>query len=243
MASKDHRARSRSPILLDSLISASFFPRHGSFVQVCYGDRGLGTFQKGAEGADSDGQALRSLAHTTLLTAGVQAARAARKDRKDRKKALEFGRRVSSESNRMTYWSEFVQFSLFNDTVYTTYGYQRGVNMPNPDGRALRMLPLHCDNQQRLRAGLAPSRNIELGTSDDVSEGILRWGRDPSLSQSAFLWFPEINLKVLWESGGETLTSEGLEWEDGSSKMNPPPSIMSLGFENAPNERAWGKTA
>lgn len=241
MASKDHRrAHSRSPIRLDSLISASFYPRHGSFVQVCYGDRGLGTFHKGFEAADSEGEALRSLAHTTLLTAGAQAARAARQDRN---KALEFGRRVSSESNRMTYWGEFVQFSLFNDTLYTTYGYQRGVNMPNPDGRALRLLPLHCDNQQRLRAGLAPARNVELGTSDDVSEGILRWGRDSALTQSALLWLPEINLKVLWESDGETLTSEGMEWEDGSSKMNPPPSIMSLGFENVPNGRAWGGKA
>lgn len=225
--------------------SKGFYPRPGSFVQIRTGDRGLGTWSEINEGEDKWGNAKRSLAYTTLLTAGYLAATEAGgldpDDPAQKAEAVKFAQKVAySGTNRMNYWKHFISCSPFNDALYMTYGYKKGFAAPNLQGRALRLYPQHYDNRARINAGLPPARNMVLGEKGDAAKGITRLGQNKSEHNFEFLWFPDLNLEALWESDGKILTTEGLEWEDGSSKMNPPSQFMELGFQGVPGGQTWG---
>lgn len=214
----------------------SDYPTPGTLLQVRYGDRLLGKFSKEKTSVDAQGQALRSIAYTTLLSAGYMAATEI--GGLDQAAAFQFARTVANDDQNRLLYKDLIQCSPWNDALYATYGYGPQ-SWESPNGRALRFLPQHYDNRSRLIQGLAPRRNMSLGTPADKNSGNA-YGVNDNQHNFAYLWLPKINLKRLWDSGGEDITTDGITWEDGSNGIMPPPEVMAYGVENIPQEVAWG---
>lgn len=211
------------------------YPTPGTLVQVRYGDRLLGKFSRENESTDAQGQALRSIAYTTLLTAGFMAAKEAGASDEA---AGQFARDVAYDNNNRVDYVQLIQCSPWNDALYTTYGFS-SKSWESPAGRSLRFLPNHYDNRERLIRGLAPKRNITLGSPSDKLSGNGH-GQDSKERNFSYIWLPKINLQALWESGGSDITTEGVEWEDGSNGIMPPPEVLAYGVENVPESVSWG---
>jgi hypothetical protein len=80
----------------------------------------------------------------------------------------------------------------------------------------------HHDNLQRMKQGM-PVRRAAYRHSMSDHETVPGGGRQ------AALWIP------LLQQGIEAIgPSAVLDWQDGSSGINPPPEILALGFENVP---------
>ena len=214
----------------------SDYPTPGTLLQVRYGDRLLGTFSAKKTGADEDGQALRSIAYTTLLSAGWMAAKEI--GGLDDEAAGAFARKVANDPNNRVEYVQLIQCSPWNDALYTTYGFGPKA-WESPAGRALRFLPQHYDNRGRLVQGKAPKRNISLGTPADKNSGN-GYGQNKNQRNFAYIWLPKINLQRLWDSGGTEVTTEGIQWEDGSNGIMPPPEVLAFGVENVPEAVSWG---
>lgn len=205
------------------------YPTPGTLMQVKYGDILLGTKSpKAGKG--------RSIAYTTLLTAGWMAAKEFGGVSDD--EAGEFARLVANNSDNRVEYVQLIQCSPWNDALYATFGFGPQ-SWESPAGRALRFLPQHYDNRTRLILGKAPKRNIALGTPADKDAGTA-FGQNQNERNLAYLWLPKINLRVLWESGGTVVTTEGVSWPDGSNGIMPPPEVIDYGVENVPESVSWG---
>jgi hypothetical protein len=212
------------------------YPTPGTLLQVRYGDRLLGTFSAKNTSSDAQGQALRSIAYTTLLTAGWMAA----KDigGLDDAAAAKFARDVAYDNQNRVEYVQLIQCSPWNDALYTTFGFGPQ-SWESPAGRALRFLPQDYDNRYRLTLGQSPRRNMALGTSADKNSGNA-YGMNQGERNFAYIWLPKINLQKLWESGGTDITTQGITWEDGSNGIMPPPEVVAYGVENVPEAVSWG---
>lgn len=212
------------------------YPTPGTLLQVRYGDRLLGTYSVENQGADAEGQALRSIAYTTLLTAGFMAAQD--HGGLDDEGAAEFAREVAYDGTNRVDYTQLIQCNPWVDALYTTFGFGSKA-WESPAGRALRFLPMHYDNRERLTQGLSPRRNVELGEPSDRGTGNGN-GQDSKERNFAYIWLPKINLKRLWESGGVEVTTDDVSWSDGTNGIMPPPEVMDYGVENVPASVAWG---
>lgn len=212
------------------------YPTPGTLLQVRYGDRLLGTFLPNKSGNDAEGQALRSIAYATLLTAGYMAAKEI--GGLSHEDALKFAADVGNDPQNRVEYVQLIQCSPWNDALYTTYGFGPQ-SWESPAGRALRFLPQHYDNRSRLVQGLSPKRNMSLGTPADKKSGN-GYGVDQNQHNFAYIWLPKINLQILWDSGGTEITTQGITWEDGSNGIMPPPIVLDYGVENVPKAVSWG---
>lgn len=195
-------------------------PRAGNFYQVGSGDTLLG----------EDG-----LVAQVLRDAGLRAAREV--GGLDGAAAEEFARNTVKGSNRVTYHDATV-CSGWNDLHYGTWGYSSRKNRAGPHGRSIRMLPIHADNRARIEAHQAPIRNVQMRGPEDAGKGNGRAIDNALAEKHEYLFFPDINLDILWETG--EITSRGLEWEDGTSRSNPPPGVMALGSATEPTLAVYG---
>lgn len=115
----------------------------------------------------------------------------------------------------------------FNDTSYgqtntETAGGQFGMG---PHGRGLNWKPRHADNVQRLKAAQLVRRTTTMSGVRDVPA-------QEAQSQMA-LWIPAPNLEKL-QGPKESLNFVfDLEWSNGTSALNPPPSVTVPGIEDA----------
>lgn len=205
------------------------WPLPGTFYQVEGGDIFLG---------ENPGDS-HSIVYSTLLSAAYHAAKTVGGVSDD--EARDFAQSVAfDEGKRLDYYT-LILCSPWNDAVYGTYGYGDPIGpFDSPMNRAIRLLPIHADNFERISAGLAPWRNIQIGnagTPGDGSGGPM----DDNHKSFELLWLPAINLEVLWSSNGEAITTEGMTWEDGSNMLMPPPVVAVLGAENVP-PGTWGCT-
>ena len=212
------------------------YPTPGTLLQIQYGDRLLGTYSVTNTGSDEDGQALRSIAYTTLLTAGWMAATEI--GDLDEDAAAQWARDVAYDVNNRVEYVQLIQCSPWNDALYTTYGFGPKA-WESPAGRALRFLPQHYDNRFRLTRAESPKRNIALGSPADKNSGS-GYGMDQGERNFGYIWLPKINLQRLWDSGGKEVTTQGIQWEDGSNGIMPPPQVLAYGVENVPSTVSWG---
>ncbi len=115
---------------------------------------------------------------------------------------------------------DLIACSPWNEALYgtTTQSHAGGGLGMNPVGTGISMLPRHVNVLGRLQMGSVPARNIRLNGSK-LGSG----------SSHAQLWIPAINLELLADAG--VVTTEGMEWSDGSSTLNPPPAVMARGVD------------
>lgn len=212
------------------------YPTPGTLLQVRYGDRLAGKFHPQNTGSDEDGQALRSIAYMTLLTAGYMAGKEV--GGMSHEEALDFASKVAHDNNNRIEYIQLIQCSPWNDALYTTYGFGPKA-WESPAGRALRFLPQHYDNRARLVRGQAPRRNITLGSSADKNAGT-GTGQKSGERNFSYIWLPKINLQMLWDSDGTEITTQGIQWEDGSNGIMPPPQVLAYGVDNVPEAVSWG---
>ena len=127
---------------------------------------------------------------------------------------------------RVANFANDIQCESWNDALYTTYGFGDKAQKA-PSGRAVRLLPQHAPNLQRLKNVQAPQRRQNYGQKTDQANNKKRSG---SGSTHELLYIPGIDLDVLWnqnrvEVGGGT-------WPDGTTKANPPKWILDLGVKD-----------
>lgn len=97
-----------------------------------------------------------------------------------------------------------------------------GAYVLNEEGRGLNWLPRHADNLQRIADGLPLKRTTSLTGQP------LPWP-DGGNRQMA-LWSPAFDLAPL-APGQPDPAIRFLQWSDGSSTIDPPPSIQALGVD------------
>lgn len=183
------------------------YPTGGTFYQVRTGDI-LG----GQNGT-------RSIAYRLLLTEAFLAAKNV--GGLDDATARSWARNVAQNGNRIRTVIHLIQCSMINDMVYGTWGYGSQA-VAGPHGRAIRLVPQHANNLQRLRDGEPLARNIRMRFPANAgdSSGV---GVDPDLRSFELLYMPKLNEQILWDSGGLDLTTEGMEWPNGTDMGNWPP--------------------
>ena len=205
------------------------WPLPGTFYQVVSGDIFLG---------QNPGDA-HSIVYSTLLSAAYHAAITVGGATAD--EAKDFAQHVAFSDNlRLDYYT-LILCSPWNDALYGTYGYGDNIgSFDSPMNRAIRLLPSHPDNFARISAGRSPARNISMGDASNPGDGsgkpIKSGERNLEL-----LWLPAINLQILWDSKGLQITTEGMEWEDGTTKLMPPPIVADLAADRVP-PGTWGCT-
>lgn len=197
---------------VDDLIKS--YPTGGHLYQVRSGDMFGGQ------------NSTRSIAYRLLLTEAFLAAKNV--GGLDDDDAGAFARKVAKSGSRISQMITIIQCAWINDILYGTWGYGTK-SVPGPHGRAIRLLPQHPDNEQRLREGLPLARNIRLRTPANKGDGS-GLATDPELRETwELLYMPKLNEEELWNSGGTDLTTKGMTWGDGSSMGNVPhPWVMGL---------------
>lgn len=212
-------------------------PVPGAFYQVKKDDIFLGT--KVSSG--TDGKAL-SICYMALRRAAFEAARQIGElDDDDAWAHVNANAaKLRHEIDALRPYLDVIGCSWWNDESYASWRYAQGEASPNPStGRAISLNPAHAPNLQRLRGTEPPARNVRLGTpaqsgtgSPTIANG--QWRRYP------LLWIPEIDLELFWSSGFETITAEGLTWDDSSSRAVPPPWVQIRGIFDATGTLAQG---
>lgn len=184
------------------------YPRPATFYPVKNGDFGYG------------------IAKRYLASAGFLAAKDAGLD-DDAARA--FGSDVSKRVGLQKKVWRAISCNGWNDALYTTYGWAGKSQPLAPTGRVVRLTPQHADNLARLGHGEPPLRNMRWKSPADKGKGN-GFGVDNSLRQHEQLWLPGCNLKLLWDSDGNTLEFGGGDWgNSGKSKILPPPWVRELG--------------
>ncbi len=219
-----------TPVDLDPWLNEDpTWPLPGSFYQVVSGDIFLG---------ENPGTS-HSIVYSTLLSAAYHTAKTVGGATDN--EAKDFAQHVAfNEGLRLDYYT-LILCSPWNDALYATYGYGAAIgSFDSPMNRAIRLMPSHPDNITRIRAGLPPSRNISMGNASSPGDGS---GKpvDSGKRNLELLWLPAINLQTLWESGGDMITTEGMDWDDGTTMLMPPPIVADLGADNVP-KGTWGCT-
>ncbi|MEX1365185.1 MAG: hypothetical protein AB1Z98_18805 [Nannocystaceae bacterium] len=182
------------------------YPRGGVFYQVRTGDRFGGT------------SSTRSIAYRYLLSeAYLTATEVAGMEHED---AMSWAATVAKQDKLRLRVIDLYQCSGWNDAMYGADPVQ--VSRASAHGRSILLRPVHGPTATLLHAGETPVRNVTMGGNP----------ADGDLRRFELLWSPAIDRVVLWDSGGEVLTTTGMLWPDGSSMENPPPWVMALGIED-----------
>ncbi len=189
------------------------FPTGGAFYQVEFGDQ----FFHSSTSRSIVKRWLRTEAFTAAQEFGGL----------DDAEANIFAKGVAGNASLRVQGLDLIQCAYFNDKAYGTWGYGSQAQA-SPHGRAIRLLKQHPNNLRRLRDGKPAGRNIRLRTPADKGKGNALGVQKELRDAFELLWLPELNKETLWESGGTELSTQGVVWPDGSSKMNPPPWIMAL---------------
>lgn len=186
-----------------------------------------GLFYRVEDGARFFGQGSRkNIAWAALYEAAYQAA--IEEGGVSDAEARTFASSIAGNSKKRSAYTTLILCSPWNDALYGTYGFGKGA-WEGPHGRSIRLMPYHASNRQRIRDRLPPIRNIQMRTPADKKKGNARAISAEHRNTWEFLWLPPLNLKRLWEQG--TIGTQGLEWEDGSNMLWPPPMIANLGIE------------
>lgn len=194
------------------------YPTGGTFYPVKQGDMFGG----------KDGT--RSISYRLLLTEGFLAAKNV--GGLDDEEAGAFARKVANSGSRRIQARTLIQCSMINDMVYGTWGYGDD-SAPGPHGRAIRLVPQHAHNERRLRDGEPLIRNIRMRFPENAGDGS-GLAADPELRETwELLYMPKLNEEKLWNSGGVSITTEGMAWDNGTDMGNwPPPWAWRGGVEN-----------
>lgn len=210
---------------LDPWLNPSKWPQSGTFIQVEKGDTFLGS--------SSPTPNRRSIVYSTLLSTAHQAAI---DDGASAEAATEFAQGIANDPSARVEYLTLIYCSPWNDALYGTFGYDPALigDFDSPVGRAIRLLPYHFDNYKRIIHGQSPRRNIHKGSAPGDKSGTRISSAGKSLE---LLWLPELNPEFLLADG--TITTQGMTWEDGSSRIMPPPIVEVLGVEDVP-PGMWG---
>lgn len=151
--------------------------------------------------------------------------------------AIEWAEERSPDAEKVREWADYILCVAWNDVIY---GSRRVTpnNRRGPHGRGIPLSPIHADNWARMLDGRNPLRNVllhkqgEVGTPGNVGRG------DRKLP---LLWMPGVDMKVLWDSDGETLRAAG-SWSNGFSYYFPPPVVMARSINDPTDAElgAWG---
>jgi len=171
----------------------------------------------------SDNQSMLRIASRSLYKAAFEAAKQVG-GLSDADADL-FAEGFRSNGTRQANFVNDIQCESWNDAVYSTFGFGNKAQRA-PSGRAMRLLPQHADNLDRLRNGQRPHRRQRYGKETDRENGIRRTG---SGSKHELLYIPGINLEVLWN---EQRVELGGQWPDGASKANPSTWVLDLGVKD-----------
>jgi len=192
------------------------YPTPGMFYQVQAGDFGL------------------RVAARALKTAAFLAAR----DRMGMTEAdaLDFASNWGGNAQRQYAYLDAITCESWNDTTVTTHGYGDQTRAAPSTRRAIRFLPQHANNLQRLRNGRAPQRRMNFGTPADKLNEVKRTGNGSSFET---LYLPGVNLKAI--ADGDGLKLGGGKWPDGSSKRHPPEWVLNLGVRDKSGSMAKNK--
>lgn len=133
--------------------------------------------------------------------------------------------------------AQLINCSPFNDSVYSqanstvAENWLKGIN-----GRSATFRPVMAPIRELIEAGESPIRTISVATGTRLP-GITN---QVPANQYPFLWIPAINLQALAQG---VVTTQGMNYSDGSSRINPHPEIMDLfdpAVDNIPASLAWG---
>jgi len=180
------------------------YPRGGVFYPVVEGDRFGGT------------SSTRSIAYRYLLSEAYAAALEEGELVHD--EAVAWALAVAKQDKLRLRVIDLIQCSGWNDAMYGTEPVRQ--SHASQHGRSIRLWPVHGPTADLLAEGLTPFRNVRMNGNPG----------DPDFRHFEILWMPAIDRAVLWESGGQAITTTGMEWDDGSSMENPPPWVMALGI-------------
>jgi hypothetical protein len=115
---------------------------------------------------------------------------------------------------------QLISSSKFNDLAYGQTDLAKageGAYVLNEQGRGLNWLPNHADNMQLLGSGQDPKRGSS--ASGEPLDGS---------NSDMFLWVPAIDLAALSNTTPSVLP---FQWSDGSSTVEPPPSIQRMDID------------
>jgi hypothetical protein len=146
--------------------------------------------------------------------------------------ARAYGKSVASQQSNRSALMSGIQREPWNDQLYGTYGYS---SLAAPDactGRAIRLLPQHADNAQRMRDGLAPIRSIQLRTPNDKKKGNGLAAPGAPKGNFEVIWINPIDAPHLAETGQVRVLMAG-----------PPQWIKVRGIDDrsgAPANTKWG---
>lgn len=117
-----------------------------------------------------------------------------------------------------------IMCSPYNDALYgTTDLWEGGSSYANQsNGRTIKFFPRHLDNIGRMKAGQPPKRGIELN-----GQKISNLTGNIAMPQ---LYLPAINLQLL-AGNNPVVTTNGLEWSDGTATILPPPEVQKIGLD------------
>lgn len=210
---------------LPSIIAEN--PTPATYYRVRFGDTFLG----------NDGIAARLIFNAAIRAAQTHGGL-------DAQAAAAWAQSIADAPENRAMVTEFITCRApTNDFLYGTHGYQKGVAIPSKKTwRAIRLLPRHADNLERLAAGQRVMRNIQFGDPSDPGSGDSQ-GADASLQNLEQLWMPGLDLQRLWDTGGAEIRIGGT-WADGSSKAYPPPWVLALHGDvlsaDTPAPFVWG---
>ena len=228
---KPYEAPDHGPIALGEFENPENYPEAGKFHQIEYGDMFFGTDLGSGPGP---------IAARALYSAAYQAAKEVGGKADD--DAHLFARNVvkgTGGAGRRVAYTDLIQCSGWNDFLYGTFGFGKKSH-ESPHGRAIRLMPHHPDNRQRILSGLAPRRNILMRTPADKRSGLGGPESGDYSGSLEYLWLPGLNLRELWDS--KRVTTEETVWDDGSSVIQPPPIVADLGIDygEEPSVAAFG---
>ncbi|MGH1343781.1 MAG: hypothetical protein ACRBN8_19650 [Nannocystales bacterium] len=196
-------------------------PDPGGFYQVTHG------------GEDAKG--LLNIANRYALTSLFLAARNVGGLSRD--EAIAWAQANAPGPAKLREWADYILCVAWNDVHYGSFRVTSN-NRRGPHGRGIPFSPMHADNWRRIREGRSTLRNVRLhsanesGTPSNLGQG------DQKLP---LMWMPQLDERVLWESGGKVLRAGG-NWANGYSYYFPPPIVMRLSIEDPTdaNLGIWG---
>lgn len=134
---------------------------------------------------------------------------------------------AADPGNRMAYLHA-IQCGGWNAALYGSKVFSSKA-VPSPNGLAIRALPYHAANYERIVSGLAPMRLLNVETGNGTGKAL------------ELLWLPPLVRAALLDMSRQIqVSTSGLVWQDGTSMMLPPPQIQALGMANVPANVQWG---
>lgn len=110
----------------------------------------------------------------------------------------------------------------FQDSLYSQPNATVDPNIwvQGPNGRTTALFPRHANQEARMANAQSPLRTVNINTGARLPAYNAQ-----NANRYPLLWLPAINLERLVE--GE-VTTFGMDYADGSSRLNPQPEVMNL---------------